>query len=52
MQLEGTESLIDLETEHPEFARWKWFSLVELVEEIVPFKRDVYEAVVKELLGS
>ena len=50
LRLTGDETLINLETDHPEFSRWKWSSAKELVEEIVPFKRDVYETVVKELL--
>lgn len=50
LRLRGEEDLINLETEHPEFSRWKWSSAEELVSEIVPFKRDVYQTVVKELL--
>lgn len=45
------DSAIDLETHHPEFARWKWSSPDELLDEIVPFKRHVYEQVLAELLG-
>ncbi len=33
---------------HPEFSRWKWVPLHELPAYAVPFKRDVYERVVKE----
>lgn len=51
MRLTGDETLINLDTEHPEFSRWKWSSPEELVAEIVPFKRDVYEKVVQELLA-
>ena len=46
LRLNGEESLIDLQTEHPEFARWKWSDKVSLVEEIVPFKKEIYEKVV------
>jgi len=52
MRLEGGEGLINLDTEHPEFSRWKWSSPNELVAEIVPFKRNVYQAVLNELLGQ
>ncbi|NDW46635.1 RNA pyrophosphohydrolase [Ruegeria sp. PrR005] len=42
----GRDDQIDLETDHPEFSRWKWQDPARLVAEIVPFKRDVYERVV------
>jgi len=50
MQLNGNEALINLATEHPEFNQWKWSSPQELIAEIVPFKKHVYEQVVAELL--
>ncbi len=50
MQLTGDENLINIETEHPEFKRWKWSNKQELVEEIVDFKRAVYTEVANELL--
>ena len=50
MRLTGEEALISLETEHPEFGRWKWSSKNQLVKEIVPFKRAVYQSVINELL--
>ena len=34
--------------EKPEFDAWRWAPLSELLELIVPFKREVYEAVVRE----
>lgn len=42
----GRDDQIDIETNHPEFSRWKWQDPDRLVAEIVPFKRDVYERVV------
>lgn len=50
MELTGNEQLINLETEHPEFSRWKWSTPAELIKEIVPFKKHVYEQVVSKLL--
>ena len=45
----GDEAEIDLEAdEHVEFDAWKWGRLDEAPELIVPFKRQVYEAVVAE----
>ncbi len=42
MRFHGTNDDIRIETEHPEFDRWQWTTADELVEQIVPFKRDVY----------
>jgi len=43
----GTDADINLQTEHPEFRAWKWVNANELVDLIVPFKRDLYATVVK-----
>lgn len=51
MRFEGHENQINLDTKHPEFNAWKWSSPQELIAEIVPFKRAVYEAIVAELLA-
>ena len=51
MQFNGSDELINLETEQPEFSHWKWSTREQLIAEIVPFKQAVYQAVVKELLG-
>ncbi|MCA0042031.1 RNA pyrophosphohydrolase [Celeribacter litoreus] len=48
LRFQGADSDVNLETEHPEFGRWKWSNAVDLVEEIVPFKRDIYEQLVSE----
>lgn len=42
----GQDSQINIATEHPEFTRWKWQDPDQLVAEIVPFKREVYEQVI------
>lgn len=44
----GTDAEIDIETEHPEFRRWKWTDAGALLDEIVAFKRDVYAEVLAE----
>jgi putative (di)nucleoside polyphosphate hydrolase len=46
----GRDSDIDIATRHPEFSRWRWMPLAEVPALIVPFKRDLYEAVVAEFL--
>lgn len=43
----GRDDQIDIETEHPEFSEWKWVTADEMLAAIVPFKRAVYEEVVK-----
>lgn len=48
MRLTGSEDDINIETDHPEFGRWKWSNSEDLVAEIVPFKRDIYEALATE----
>jgi putative (di)nucleoside polyphosphate hydrolase len=44
----GRDSDIDLATAHPEFDAWRWVAAAELPHLIVPFKRPIYEAVLKE----
>jgi putative (di)nucleoside polyphosphate hydrolase len=43
----GSDEQISIDREHPEFARWKWVGAQEMVEAIVPFKKAVYEEVVR-----
>ncbi len=43
----GTDEQIRIATEHPEFSAWRWIDVDELVAGIVPFKRAVYDEVVK-----
>jgi len=47
MRFLGTDSDIDIETEHPEFSAWCWLSPDTLSAHIVPFKRDVYARVLE-----
>ena len=44
----GEDRDINIATEHPEFSKWKWISKENLLKEIVPFKKSVYENVLKE----
>lgn len=44
----GADTDIEIETEHPEFSEWRWMLKEELVDSIVPFKREVYEQVLAE----
>lgn len=47
----GTDAQIDIATDHPEFAAWKWIKADEMLAEIVPFKRDVYAQVIAAFRG-
>ena len=51
-RFEGPESEIDLsprKDHEQEFDAWRWATLAELPALVVPFKRDVYERVIREL---
>ena len=45
MRFLGEDADINIDTEEPEFSTWKWISPSALPHVIVPFKRDVYVAV-------
>jgi putative (di)nucleoside polyphosphate hydrolase len=45
MRFLGEDADINIETEEPEFSAWKWIPPSALPDAIVPFKRDVYLAV-------
>jgi putative (di)nucleoside polyphosphate hydrolase len=38
---------VNIATDHPEFSAWRWIKADEMVASIVPFKRAVYEEVVR-----
>jgi len=44
----GRDSDVDIATRHPEFRVWKWAEPKDLPDMIVPFKRTLYEDVLKE----
>lgn len=44
----GTDAQIQIDTEHPEFSEWCWLAPDQLIDAIVPFKREVYRAVLSE----
>lgn len=48
MRFNGSDDRVNIETEHPEFSEWRWLPADQLIENIVPFKRAVYEQVVAE----
>lgn len=44
----GNDSEINIRTKKPEFKKWKWVSKKELLEIIVPFKKELYVNVLEE----
>lgn len=45
MRFKGDDKDIRIDQPHPEFDKWCWMQADDLVEQIVPFKRDVYRQV-------
>lgn len=48
MRFLGAEADIRIDTDEPEFSRWRWMDKETLLDRIVPFKRDLYAAVFDE----
>lgn len=44
----GDEKMINVTTEDPEFSEWKWISKDNIINAIVPFKRDLYRDIINE----
>lgn len=49
MRFSGTDADVNIATAHPEFCEWQWMKPTDLIEKIVPFKRDLYVAVFDDL---
>lgn len=52
MRFHGADSDIDIQSHDHEFSAWRWQPVDDLVPNIVPFKRAVYEAVLKAFDGK
>lgn len=48
LRFNGCDDDIRIDTDHPEFSEWMWCDPSELVDRIVPFKREVYARVLAE----
>ncbi len=46
-RFKGRDTDIKIATDHPEFSAWRWILADEMVESIVPFKRAVYDQVIR-----
>lgn len=44
----GKDEDINIQTAHPEFVSWKWIKFDQLSDIIVPFKKNMYQAIMKE----
>lgn len=44
----GRDDQVNIATTHPEFTKWRWLEVDQLVSSIVPFKRDLYSQVLEE----
>lgn len=51
LRFEGTDTDVNIATDHPEFSQWRWLPPQDLVANIVPFKRAVYTRVLEEFDG-
>ena len=47
-QFEGKDNEINVETVKPEFSEWKWTNMNFVINEIVPFKREIYSKILEE----
>ncbi|UWR22744.1 RNA pyrophosphohydrolase [Sulfitobacter sp. S190] len=47
LRFHGSDAQVNIQTQEPEFASWKWMAAAEMLDGIVPFKREVYVRVVE-----
>lgn len=45
MRFSGTDADIDIKSGHPEFSQWKWLAPAQVIDRIVPFKKQVYREI-------
>ncbi len=50
LRFNGHDTDINIETGHQEFSRWKWTDAQQLPDMIVPFKKELYKAVLQEFI--
>lgn len=48
LRFNGSDADVNIKSKHAEFSHWRWLPADQLVEKIVPFKRDVYRQVLAE----
>jgi putative (di)nucleoside polyphosphate hydrolase len=48
MRYLGRDDQINIQTAYPEFSEWRWIAADEMLNAIVPFKREIYAQVIDE----
>ncbi len=48
LRFHGSDDQINIVQDHQEFSEWRWMEAKDLLASIVPFKREVYAAVLEE----
>lgn len=48
LRFTGEDTVVNIATKEPEFREWCWLKPEDLLDKIVPFKRDTYERVIRE----
>ena len=48
MEFLGSDSDININTKNPEFSKWQWMTKNKLLDNIVPFKKRVYENILSQ----
>ncbi len=48
LRFQGDDRDVNIATDHPEFSEWRWLAPDQLVANIVPFKREVYQRVLDQ----
>lgn len=51
LRFTGTDAQVNIATDDPEFSAWRWMPPADLPDAIVPFKREVYIAVLDAFAG-
>jgi putative (di)nucleoside polyphosphate hydrolase len=49
LRFRGKDEDINIHTQHPEFREWKWVAQEEVLDLIVPFKKELYRLVLSDL---
>lgn len=52
LRFSGSDDQINIVQDHQEFSEWVWMAPEELLANIVPFKREVYAAVLEQFGGK
>ena len=47
----GADEQINIDTDHREFSEWRWVTTGQLMDGVVPFKRETYRTVIGEFEG-